>query len=223
MRRTDGERHVIDQQRDILARVTSSDPPLPGSLRPTYPRTRPRRPLPPPLDDGNAYTLMHTGTRQPTREWPDARWIDLARRLLKESRRVVLLGSGPREAARNAAIAAAAPGAVDLTGAFDWPGLVDVIETCEHLFCLELVAGHVAAAFGRPTTVIFGGMTDPRQWGPLSAVAATVTYPTPCAPCNRWGCDGMYCLAGVQVGDVAGALSLTRAAPSNASRRARTR
>jgi ADP-heptose:LPS heptosyltransferase len=150
---------------------------------------------------------MHTGTRQPTREWPDERWIALAQRLQKDSRRVVLLGSGPREAQRNAAIAAAVPGVVDLTGAFDWPGLVDVIETCEHLFCLESVAGHLAAVFDRPTTVIFGGMTNPRQWGPMSPRAATVTHPTPCAPCNRWGCEGMYCLAGVDVDDVVGAFA----------------
>ncbi len=202
VRRIDANRHVIDYQRDILAQVAQTEPPGTNSLSPGYFRQRPPAPLPAPLDDGRPYVLMHTGTGQPTREWADEKWIELAWRLLAESKRVVLIGAGSREAARNSAIAEAVPKVVDLTNAFDWGGLVNVIKRCEALYCLESVASHIAAACDRPVTVIFGGMTNPQQWGPLTRQAATVTFPTPCAPCNRGGCDKMYCIAGVEVDHV---------------------
>ncbi|MBV9510643.1 MAG: glycosyltransferase family 9 protein [Caulobacteraceae bacterium] len=199
VRRIDQDRHVIDYHRDILSKVAPENPPAPGSLRPIYFRGRAITPLPSPLDDGRPYVLMHTGTRQQSREWADEKWTELARRLVAQSKRVVLLGSGDREAARNRAIAAAVPGAIDLTGAFSWAGLVDVVERCEALFCLESVASHIAAVFDRPTTVVYSGTTNPKQWGPLARRASIVTSPTPCAPCNRLGCESMYCIAGVEV------------------------
>jgi ADP-heptose:LPS heptosyltransferase len=200
--RVDADRHAIDYQRDILARLAPDAPPAFGDLRPAYPRATPRGPLPAPLDDGAPYVLIHTGTGQPAREWPPERWTELARRLTEEGRRVVMIGHGAREAARNAAITAAVPGMINLTGAVDWGGLVDIVAGCDGLYGLESVASHIAAVFDKPVTVVFGGMTNPRQWGPMTAQARIVTFPTPCAPCNSAGCGKMYCIAGVQVEDV---------------------
>jgi heptosyltransferase-2 len=206
VRRIDADRHVIDYHQDLLAIVAPETQPTPGCLRPVYFRTGPASPLPAPLSDGRPYVVLHTGTGAKAKEWQDAKWISVAQSLAAAGKRILVVGAGAREGHRNRMIAAAVPGVIDLTNTLDWPHLVSVVEHCEALVCLESVAGHIAASFGRPVVSIMPGMNNRNQWGPLTPQAALVTHPTPCAPCHRAGCKYMYCVAGVMASDVTAAV-----------------
>jgi ADP-heptose:LPS heptosyltransferase len=213
VRRSPGDRHIIDRHRDILSALAPDAGPEHGALRPTYAAAA--TPLPPHLD-GGSYVLVHTGAGTPHKEWLAAKWIELAKRLVKDGERVVLVGAGPRECARCAEICAAVPSAIDLSGQLTWPELVAAIAQCRALYCLESVPGHLAAVFQRPTIVISGGMTSPSEWGPANPKATIVTGDTPCAPCHRRGCNEMYCLSAVSAGDVwsAGTVTTGRQPPA---------
>jgi heptosyltransferase-2 len=198
--RRPGGRHVIDQARDILGVLDPEGAPKAGELAPLWPG--PLASVPVPLDDGRAYVVLQTGAGAAFKEWPTDRWITLARRLAEGGERVVLAGAGGREVARNVEIAAAVPGAIDLTGKLSFPAFVSLIAHCEALYGLDSIAGHVAAAFRRPSVIVSGGMTDPAEWGPLNPSATVVSAAAPCAPCNRSGCATMACLAAIEPGSV---------------------
>jgi ADP-heptose:LPS heptosyltransferase len=204
--RIDADRHVTDYHRDLLAVLAPATPPTPGCLRPVYFRCDSPEPLPVALSDGGSYILLHTGSGAKAKEWQDGKWLSLARSLNAAGKRVIVVGSGEREGQRNAIIAASVPGVLDLTNTVDWSGLVTLIEHCEALVGLESVAGHLAASFGKPVISIMPGMNDPNQWAPLTPRLAAMTYSTPCAPCNRKGCEHMYCLSELTAADVSTAV-----------------
>src|SRR2546428_243362 len=52
---------------------------------------------------------------------------------------------------------------------------------------VDTAPGHIAAALGRPTLVIFGP-TNPLTTRPLSPVAEIVRHPPDCAPCMLRDC-----------------------------------
>jgi ADP-heptose:LPS heptosyltransferase len=189
-------RPFLDYPRDLL-RQLFVDQSLNDELRAYYPSTPSTRDLPP-----APYVVMQTGTGNAIREWPEDRWIQLAKDLAARGVAVVLAGAGARERQRADRISEAVPAVINLCDRLSWDEFAALIGQAAHVICLESSASHLAAAFQIHSTVIMPATNDPRQFGPANDNASILTYPTPCAPCFRsLGCDHMTCIQRVSAAD----------------------
>ena len=140
---------------------------------------------------------------------PSKRWTYYAEaaRLLAERGLDVWVVGGPGEKALAAEIVAAGgPRVRDLTGN-DLRNGVLAMAAAGVAISNDSGLMHVAAAIGTPTMGIFGP-TDPRLWGPLNALAATVQTKSvlSCQPCHRTICrmNDHRCMRDIPASEVAG-------------------
>jgi ADP-heptose:LPS heptosyltransferase len=130
------------------------------------------------LPDGPVYVGLGMGSRETRKNWPVARFAELARGLASCELAPVLL-LGPQESARADEIRATVPAAAAINLAGPNP-------TCEPLDLAIAVAkrlavvvandsgmGHLFGAAGRPIVSLFGP-TDPRRWAPFAPIRRTV-------------------------------------------------
>ncbi len=135
------------------------------------------------LDQSASLIGMAPGAMWPTKQWPAEHFGALARRCLAEGWQVVLTGSRA-EAPLTAAVAAAAPGTIDLGGWGDLAELCGLIGCCSAFVANDSGPMHIARAVGVPTLAIFGS-TSPAQFdfGGHRVLDARLA----CAPCSLYG------------------------------------
>ena len=133
---------------------------------------------------GDSVVLAH-GSSWSNKLWPEAFWIDVAER-------AVAAGLTPAlpwldgERARAERIAAAVP------GARVWPParLSDAIARilgARGVVGVDSGLGHLGAALGRPTVMVFGP-TDASRTGCQGPMAHNLRAPIPCSPCLSRRC-----------------------------------
>lgn len=207
-------RSLIDYSRDLL-RALFTDPSLDQPLRAYYPA-----PIALNRCHGQSYVVVQTGTGNKIKEWPEERWIELARNLSNAGLKVVLAGAGVRERERASRIENAVPTVTNLCDKLSWDEFVALIAEAAHIVCLDSSSSHLAAAFRIPSTVIMSGTSDHGQFGPENDRAQILTFATPCAPCFRSaGCAHMACVRNVGVTEVTEAvLRIFSAAKAPSSR-----
>ena len=161
--------------------------------------------------DGPGWLALAPGAAYgPAKQWPMESFRELAAWQHKRGGRVLLVGTG-KEAAVAAAVAEAAPGAVNLAGKTSLAELMAVLAAAEAVVANDSGAMHLAAALGTPGVGIFGS-TDPIGTGPLGAPWQLVLASVPCRPCFRRECplsapDEPYrCLHSIKPTEVIGAL-----------------
>jgi ADP-heptose:LPS heptosyltransferase len=137
------------------------------SLEPAEPRSAPlprigldkaARPDPP----GEA-VVLHPGAGSPVKRWPEARFVELGRRLRERGLPVEVL-EGPAEPGAAERVAAGIPGAARLEG-LELDALAPVLRRARGFVGNDSGVSHLAAALGVPTVAVFGP-TDPRNWAP---------------------------------------------------------
>lgn len=158
------------------------------------------------------------GSYAPGRQWPPERFAAVADQLACEwGARIVLVGTEEAVIGRVAALMAAP--VLDLSGRTDLPTLAGVLEQAALLIGNDSSVGHLAAALGVRTLVLFGPSND-RAWAPWGTArvvlpADETALPTlpdargivvrsaaPQAPClyngfgpgNPHGCPHCHCL-----------------------------
>lgn len=122
------------------------------------------------------------GTIWETKHWPPARFAEVARHLLAAGHSVVLLGTR-RDGERCREIAAAAPGARDLSGGTNPADLAGIIQRSAICVTNDSGSMHLAVALGRPVVSVFGP-TNPVHIGPYGHPESVVRVDLPCSPCN---------------------------------------
>jgi lipopolysaccharide heptosyltransferase I len=130
---------------------------------------------------GKPLAVLVPGTIWETKHWQASGFAAVGRYLLDSGRAVVLAGSA-REGERCREVAAACPGACDLSGQTSLSELAALIE--RSVICVTNDSGsmHLTVALGRPVVSIFGP-TDPLWIGPYGRPHAVVRASVPCAPC----------------------------------------
>ena len=123
------------------------------------------------------------GANWETKRWPADRFAAIARRALAAGLQVAVQGS-ESEAGLGRLIARDAPGAADLTGKLDLPGLGGFISRCAAFVANDSGPMHMARALGVPTLAIFGS-TDPHMFD--FAGHAMLFAGVECAPCSFFG------------------------------------
>jgi ADP-heptose:LPS heptosyltransferase len=93
------------------------------------------------------------------------------------------------------AVVAGAPGAVDLAGRLDVPGLVALIAGARLAVTNNSGGMHFADAVGTPVVALFAGTEDESQFAPRSGPARLLRVPTACSPCRSFACPyALECL-----------------------------
>ncbi|MEQ9331663.1 glycosyltransferase family 9 protein [Thalassobaculum sp.] len=154
--------HSIDRQRAQLAVAGIAEVPLPdlGFL------------------DGDLagfglparFALLIPGSspERPGKRWPADRYGELAAQLAARGVTPVVVG-GPAEAAEAAAIRAAEPSALDLTGRTDLGQLAALARRAAVAVGNDTGPTHLAALAGCPTVALFSAASDPAKTAPRGA------------------------------------------------------
>jgi lipopolysaccharide heptosyltransferase I len=144
------------------------------------------------------------GTNWDTKQWRSDGFVEVARHFLQKGCAVILMGS-QRERALCEAVAASAPGAVNLAGETTLPELAALIRRAA--VCVTNDSGplHLAVALDRAAVSVFGP-TDPIWAGPYRRDNAVLRVDLLCSPCylrevSRCG-YGHACMAEVDAGAV---------------------
>ena len=103
---------------------------------------------------GGNYAIIFHATARAKKEWPEERWIEVARSLSKRGLEVVLPWGNETERARSVRIAAATPNA-------RVPERVPILDVARLIAGAKLICGvdtgflHIAAALGVPVVAVF--------------------------------------------------------------------
>jgi len=158
--------HSIERQREQLGAAGITDVPPPDlswidgdaggfGLAPGFVRLAP---------GGSAHRAA--------KRWPRDGYAALARGLAGQGRQPILIGAGD-EVARNAAIAAACPVAIDLTGRTELADIARLARAAAGAVGNDSGPMHLIAAAGCPSVVLFSAASDPAlcaQRGPSVAI-----------------------------------------------------
>lgn len=113
------------------------------------------------------YIVIHPGTRWRRKRWPQEKWIEAGRELLKLAPQVVI-STGPDadeiQLAENLVTALGAQ-AVSTRGKLSWAQLAGLLYSAKLFVGVDTAAMHLAAACQCPTVAIFGD-TVAKHWQP---------------------------------------------------------
>lgn len=125
------------------------------------------------------YVVLHPGTGDPRKAWPDSHWLELAERLGEGS--VVITGAGAAEEKLGRELATMSPRAANLTGATSFRQLRAIFAGASVVVAADSAAGHLAAAEGKPVVSIMSPLADPERWKPLAQRGAVLRMPVDAA------------------------------------------
>lgn len=152
----------------------------------------------------------NAGDLLPLRRWSDARYVELARRLLKERADVGIAFTGsPSEAraAGNLVAQVADPRCFSLPGKTDMRQLLTLYTLCDCLVTNDSGPAHFAALTPIRTVTLFGPET-PKLFAAQTPGNHVITAQLPCSPCvtaynNRLSkCRHNICMQKITVAEV---------------------
>lgn len=157
--------------------------------------------------DRPAVALLPGAEYGPAKRWPLPHYAELARELLASGRQVWIIGSA-KEQADGGAIAAAAPGVLNLCGRTRLEDAVDLLALATAAVSNDSGLMHVAAAVGIPLVALYGS-SSPDYTPPLSPRAKVLYRDLECSPCFERECPlgGTPCLTGIAPAEVMTALA----------------
>lgn len=141
------------------------------------------------------------------KRWPAHSFAVVARERLRAGHAVWILGSAG-DAAAATEIAAAAPGALDLTGRTSLLDAVDLLSLADAVVTNDSGLMHIACALDRRVVAVFGS-TSPEFTPPLGRQATVIEEQLDCRPCFQRQCplEHLNCLRGIAPERVIAALA----------------
>ena len=167
------------------------------------------------IRDGDFLLGINPGARNAMRQWGDANFAELARRLKSEFPVKALWFEDPNQRAENLDRSQVLPLALPLRE------FMGVLKRCQLLICNDSGPMHIATALGVPVVAIFGP-TEPAWFGPLGPNNHVVIQPGFwCRPCFDY-CqfDEPYCMRVISVNSVYSAAAEALAALIHGGRNA---
>ncbi|WP_449242842.1 glycosyltransferase family 9 protein [Desulfovibrio sp.] len=194
------DRHEIDNFRALAALLGAEGRGAPVIAPPPAPPGG--EPAP-----GRPFAVLHAfpgGSRSGMKEWPEERWLDLARALLGRGLEVLFSG-GPSDAVRAEALADALgdPRARSVAGA-PLDRTARLLQLAAVVVSVNTGIMHLAAALGAPLAALHGP-TSVLRWGPLGQPERTISLAPglSCAPCLHlgfeYGCRDNACMRDIGV------------------------
>jgi lipopolysaccharide heptosyltransferase I len=146
---------------------------------------------------------MNPVARWDTKLWPERKFAELADRLVKEKKAMVIFTGSPEDRAVNDRI-------ISLMSetAMNWAGETTLKELAALAYLADLFITtdtgpmHLAAAAGTKVLALFGP-TSPRRTGPYGPSHVVVRTGIGCSPCFQRKCKiGVRCMEGITVDEV---------------------
>jgi len=144
----------------------------------------------------------------PTNRWPNARWIELADRLIRDDRSIVLVG-GPGESddlRMLSLLLARIPHRV-IQGGDDFGEFLDALDDVDLVVASDGGTAHICS-LRKPVCSIFGS-SPWRRYAPFGRDNVLVTRDEPCSPCVQFsseevnGCLTRECMGAILARQVA--------------------
>ena len=177
----DKQRHAVEEALDVVRHLG-----LPMPATPEFPVTFPKKVF----HATQPRIALAPCSRWLTKNWPAARFIEVARALRAQMGATFFLVGAPEDQAVCGEIAAAlGDGAVNLCGQTSLVELGSVLQEMDLALTVDSGPMHIAAALGVPVLALFGP-TDPQRTGPYGpqhrVVSVTVEN---CSACFRDRCE----------------------------------
>ncbi|HPT16524.1 MAG TPA: glycosyltransferase family 9 protein [Kiritimatiellia bacterium] len=174
-------RHAVEELMDVANLVA------PGAGAPPAPRLA----FPEPESDGDPgpHVALAPFSRWRTKDWPLEKFAELGQRLSKEMGcRLRIVGGRDDEEAGEELARRIGPGARNLCGHTDLPGLCSLLTAMDLLVTVDSGPMHWADALGVPVVAVFGA-TDPARTGPYRQLNHVVAKAgLACRPCHARTC-----------------------------------
>ena len=186
--------HAVEELMDVANLVA------PGAGAPPAPRLA----FPEPESDGDPgpHVALAPFSRWRTKDWPLEKFAELGKRLAQEMGcRLRIVGGRDDEEAGAELARRIGPGARNLCGQTDLPGLCSLLTAMDLLVTVDSGPMHWADALGVPVVAVFGA-TDPARTGPYRQLNHVVAKAgLACRPCHSRICarDDLACLRTLDV------------------------
>jgi len=169
-------------------------------------------------DESRPTWMLCPGARHATKAWPAELFASLARVLVREGGRVVLLGGTAERGVCDEVVvmSGVAHGIVNLAGETTLLEAAATIDLADAVVANDSALAHIALARGRPTVVLFGSTVQEFGFGPFRGRSVVVErMDVDCRPCSTVGRDGcprkhFACMSGIPVNDVVRAVEFVR-------------
>jgi heptosyltransferase-2 len=146
---------------------------------------RPRFDVPAPAEDGPV--LIAPGAGRATKEWPAARFAEVAERIVEAGRRVLLLGASSEGALLDRVAERLPGGAFEAVVGPDPSELPTIVGACPVALTNDSGLLHVAEACGARVVALFGP-THPRLgFAPIRSGSVAIHTGISCSPCDLHG------------------------------------
>ena len=211
----DTRAHTSDNAKRLVQAALNADPPepVPWSLRiPDSQRAEAKRRLAPLA--GTIKVGIHVSGGRAVKQWPEARFRDVAERLVRDrDAAIVLTGAAADRAQVDLVKTALPPGRVlDLSDGVDLLSVAAIVEQLDLFVTGDTGPMHLAHAVATPIVAVFGP-SEPARYAPRGIRDTVVRIDLPCSPCNRIRqpparCTGHTpnCLAGIETFQVMSAI-----------------
>jgi ADP-heptose:LPS heptosyltransferase len=148
---------------------------------------------------------IHPGSGSPHKNWPLARFMELARLIKDRKAAQPLFLLGPVEAeCWGDALGRLQETQIPIIKAPPLPVLAGLLTHCTGYVGNDSGVSHLAAALGMPSVVLFGP-TDPLLWAPQGRAVQVLFASRSCSPClpeRRAACSDRVCLTDLSVAKV---------------------
>jgi heptosyltransferase-2 len=118
--------------------------------------------------DAEEMIAVHPGSGSATKNWPVAKWIAVAERLLSQRQRLVVIGGEADEPQMIEIRRACRSMPIRYVVNEPLPIVAAVLARCAAFVGHDSGISHIAAAVGTPSVLLFGA-TDPRVWAPQNS------------------------------------------------------
>jgi heptosyltransferase I len=154
----------------------------------------------------------------PTKNWPIAKWKQLATQLSSEHP-ILLLGSAADRSSAEL-IASGLPNVLNLAGKTSLPVLAEIFRRCAVVAGADTGPVHLANATGGPKILMLFGATSWKRSGPFGEGHRTLALDLPCQPCFERACPlkHFHCLENLEVKRVAEAIDQLLPQPAKEAR-----
>jgi ADP-heptose:LPS heptosyltransferase len=125
----------------------------------------------------DTWLALHPGSGSESKNWPEARWLDLMERLMAQTNWQFLMIGGEAEGDRLEQLASAfSPERVQLARGLTLVEVAQMLTQCSFYIGHDSGISHLAAALGLPGLVLWGP-SKRSVWGPLQTGFQVVEHP----------------------------------------------
>jgi ADP-heptose:LPS heptosyltransferase len=135
------------------------------------------------VGEGTRLVGIHPGAGDEKRKWPIDAYSELAMALSREPNTYICLFGGRNDSEEMAAVANVGLRRSTCFTQLPYRDFLELLRGLDVFVGNNSGPGHLAAALGVPTVIVYSGNTSPEEWAPIGERVIVVDYPVACSPC----------------------------------------